>query len=65
MSEKNVEELAVKSQGTDYGVGNVQDPHETGRRRSSAVDPTVIAGEIFDERYESTQRGLKSRYVDR
>jgi len=63
MSEKNVEELAVKSQGADYGVGIVQDPHATGRRRSSAVDPTVIAGEIFDERYESTQRGLKSRHA--
>lgn len=33
----------------------------TGRRRSSIVNPEVIAGEIFDERYERTQRGLKSR----
>lgn len=32
-----------------------------GRRRSSVVNADVLAGEIFDERYESTQRGLKSR----
>jgi hypothetical protein len=27
------------------------------RRKSSVVDAAVISGEIFDERYESTQRG--------
>jgi amino acid transporter len=58
MSEKKVEEHGA-SKDVDYGVGNV---HNTNRRKSSAVDPAVLAGEIFDERYETTQRGLKSRY---
>jgi amino acid transporter len=31
------------------------------RRKSSVVNPEILAGEIFDERFESTQRGLKSR----
>jgi hypothetical protein len=57
MSEKKVEEHGA-SKDVDYGVGNV---HSTSRRKSSAVDPAVLAGEIFDERYETTQRGLKSR----
>lgn len=33
------------------------------RRRSSAVNPEVIAGEIYDENYGGTQRGLKSRHA--
>ena len=31
------------------------------RRKSSVVNPEILAGEIFDQRYERTQRGLKSR----
>ena len=31
------------------------------RRKSSVVGPEILAGEIFDQRYERTQRGLKSR----
>lgn len=58
MSEKKLEEMGA-SKDVDVGVGQV---HPTSRRKSSAVDPQVLAGEIFDERYESTQRGLKSRY---
>lgn len=57
MSEKNVDELGA-SKDVDVGVGQV---HPTSRRKSSAVDPQILAGEIFDERYESTHRGLKSR----
>ncbi|KAF2134085.1 histidine permease [Dothidotthia symphoricarpi CBS 119687] len=34
-----------------------------GRRKSSAVDPDALRAEIFDERYETTQRGLKSRHA--
>ncbi|EON64971.1 hypothetical protein W97_04206 [Coniosporium apollinis CBS 100218] len=34
-----------------------------GRRKSSAVNPEILAGEIFDERFEKTQRGLKSRHA--
>lgn len=33
------------------------------RRRSSTLSPDVVAGEVFDERYETTQRGLKSRHA--
>lgn len=60
MSEKKYEETGALGSGVDYGVGDV---HKTNRRKSSAVDPQVLAGEIFDERYETTQRGLKSRHA--
>lgn len=61
MSEKKVEESTVGEQNVDYGIGNVRNSHTASRRKSSAVDPAIIAGEIFDERYETTHRGLKSR----
>jgi yeast amino acid transporter len=32
------------------------------RRKSSVVNPEIIQGQIFDERYDKTQRGLKSRH---
>jgi len=35
----------------------------SGRRKSSIVNAEVLTGEIFDERYERTQRGLKSRHA--
>ena len=35
----------------------------TGRRRSSTVNAEVLEADIFDERYEKTQRGLKSRHA--
>lgn len=38
------------------GYGQDEKPPYTERRRSSLHE------EIFDERYEQTQRGLKSRY---
>lgn len=60
MSEKKADEIVGNSQDVEFGVGNVQHARP---RKTSAVDPTVIAGEIFDDRYETTQRGLKSRYV--
>ena len=62
MVEKKVEEHGVYEgeKHVDYGVGDV---HAASRRKSSAVDPEVLRGEIFDERYETTKRGLKSRYV--
>ena len=60
MSEKKVEETTTGKGDVDYGVGNVQ---ETRPRKSSAAAPALVVGEIFDERYETTQRGLKSRYV--
>lgn len=33
------------------------------RRKSSVVNADIVAGEVFDERYETTQRGLKSRHA--
>jgi amino acid transporter len=60
MSEEKVNETVVSRQDVEYGVGTVR---EARPRKSSTVDPAAIAGEIFDERYETTQRGLKSRYV--
>jgi amino acid transporter len=61
MSEKKTEESTIGEQHVDYGIGHVRHSHTASRRKSSAVDPAIIAGEIFDERYETTQRGLKSR----
>jgi len=34
----------------------------THRRKSSVVNPDIIKGQIYDERYDKTQRGLKSRH---
>ncbi|KAL9070967.1 MAG: hypothetical protein Q9157_005628 [Trypethelium eluteriae] len=33
------------------------------RRKSSAVNPQLLEGELFDDRYETTKRGLKSRHA--
>ena len=61
MSEKRAEKAGVSSgKHGDYQIGDV---HTASRRRSSVVNADVLAGDIFDERYETTQRGLKSRYV--
>ncbi|KAJ9625059.1 hypothetical protein H2203_005011 [Taxawa tesnikishii (nom. ined.)] len=32
-------------------------------RKSSAVNADVLTGELFDARFETTQRGLKSRHA--
>ena len=32
-------------------------PRHSAERKSSVVDAAIIQGEIFDERYEHTQRG--------
>ncbi|KAI4949966.1 hypothetical protein J4E86_007921 [Alternaria arbusti] len=63
MSEKKAEDSAIGEQSVDYGIGHVRKSHTASRRKSSAVDPEIVAGEIFDERYETTQRGLKSRHA--
>ncbi|KAK3085197.1 hypothetical protein LTR53_020070, partial [Teratosphaeriaceae sp. CCFEE 6253] len=38
-------------------------PSGGGRRKSSVVTPEILTGEIYDTRYESTKRGLKSRHA--
>jgi amino acid transporter len=62
MSEKKFDEPKVVGgeKDVDYAVGDV---HDSNRRKSSVVNPEVLTGQLFDERYETTQRGLKSRYV--
>jgi amino acid transporter len=57
MSEK---ELPIEPQG-EKDVGYSESKVSATRRRSSAVTPEVLQGELFDHRYETTQRGLKSR----
>ena len=42
-------------------INEVEAPDPASRHRHSATDPQVLAGQIFDERFESTKRGLKSR----
>lgn len=49
------EPFTEKTPGSDDGQAGT-------RRKSSVVNPEVLTGEIFDQRYESTQRGLKSRH---
>ena len=48
-----------------HGEHHVADVHSASRRRSSVVNADVLTGDIYDERYETTKRGLKSRYVSR
>ena len=36
---------------------------QTARRKSSVVDPEILNGEIYDDRFHSTKRGLKSRHA--
>ncbi|KAF2842993.1 histidine permease [Patellaria atrata CBS 101060] len=37
--------------------------HGATRRKRSAVTPELLSGELFDSRYETTHRGLKSRHA--
>ena len=58
LKESPTEPMGEKDVG--YGEAKVS----ATRRRSSAINPEVLQGELFDARYETTQRGLKSRYLD-
>jgi hypothetical protein len=60
MDDKKQEPLSEK--GVEYNATN-NHRGSIGAGRKNSLTPEVIAGEIFDERYERTQRGLKSRYV--
>jgi hypothetical protein len=57
----------INAAGEKAVVGTDSPPMESfegsRRRKSSVVNADVLGGEIFDTRYESTQRGLKSRLV--
>ncbi len=61
MAEKGFQEAGISDR--KHGEHHVGDVHTASRRRSSVVNAEALAGEIFDERYETTKRGLKSRYV--
>jgi len=50
----------MSSESKTYDISNEKD--NVPGRRGSVVTPEVLTGQIFDERYESTQRGLKSRH---
>jgi hypothetical protein len=60
MDDKKQQPLSEKD--VDYDVSGDR-RLSAGAGRKNSVTPEVIAGELFDERYERTQRGLKSRYV--
>ena len=52
----------------EKGLNVTEKPEEgymeqTARRKSSVVDPEILNGEIYDERFQSTKRGLKSRHA--
>ena len=55
----NPETEGVPEELPIYGNADRQGPAT--RRKSSVVSPEILAEEIFDQRYERTQRGLKSR----
>jgi len=42
---------------TDLSHGNDENSPPYEGRKGSVVDAAVLQGEIFDERYETTQRG--------
>ncbi|KAF2710369.1 hypothetical protein K504DRAFT_430834 [Pleomassaria siparia CBS 279.74] len=62
MDEKKAEQVPMYDKGVEHDVTNRRSTSQAGRRKSS-VTPEVISGELFDERYEKTQRGLKSRHA--
>lgn len=60
----DVEKSPPDYKGGSYEINPTKSEEDgTPRRESSAVDREVLTGEIFDDRYESTQRGLKSRHA--
>ncbi|KAF2740336.1 histidine permease [Polyplosphaeria fusca] len=63
MSEKKVEETGGGPPPFSEKTTGFDVEGRASRRRSSAVNPEILAGEIFDERYDRTHRGLKSRHA--
>lgn len=58
-----MEHISSHDQGkTPYAL-NEKTSNDITRRKSSAVNAEVLAGEMYDERYGGTQRGLKSRHA--
>jgi yeast amino acid transporter len=49
--------------GKDYDSSPQDASPAYDRRKSSVVDQRVLEGELFDNRFESTKRGLKSRHA--
>jgi yeast amino acid transporter len=56
-------EISPSNDRVDLPAYASHDVDEKGQHRGSVVSAHVIEGEIFDERYEQTQRGLKSRHA--
>ena len=59
----NDKEFSTIENRKNDGNGSETGDHNYGRRKSSAVDPQLLEGELFDNRFESTKRGLKSRHA--
>ena len=45
-----------------YGEGDADRKHSITNRKSSVAE-SVVAADLLDERYTTTQRGLKSRHA--
>lgn len=52
MDDKTTHASGVDEKTPGYGTR-----HSASSRKNSVVDAAVLQGEIFDERYETTQRG--------
>lgn len=52
---------AFSNTSPDHSLSGQHD--DTKGRRSSVVNQDVLVGEVYDERYDSTHRGLKSRHA--
>jgi hypothetical protein len=63
--EKGFEDKKVSPSTSDHDVEHgvlVDDKGRSHRRRSTVVE-TIVAADLLDDRYEITQRGLKSRHA--
>lgn len=52
---------AFTNTSPDHSLSSPRD--DTKGRQSSVVNQDVLVGEVYDERYDSTHRGLKSRHA--
>ena len=63
MADEKIASDSPPEYGKTFSVSEKPEEGYTARRKSSAVDPEILTGEIYDERFESTKRGLKSRHA--
>ncbi|QDS67557.1 hypothetical protein FKW77_003089 [Venturia effusa] len=58
-----MDSVAMSEKGNLPEYDGVRERNTSGERKGSVVGASVLHAEIFDERYEKTQRGLKSRHA--